>query len=142
MANKQALLDQYGYVIACGEYDTRQDGWVDLDAGAPLVIAGRYKVVDGHFVDTGKSLVPPFLGATWDPAVGDWVDARTAEEKWAAVRAERDKRIAASDWVVLRAADQGAPVPPEWLAYRQALRDVTAQPDPCSINWPEPPLSA
>lgn len=58
---------------------------------------------------------------------------------WANVRAERDARLSASDWVGLRAADLGEPVPPEWLGYRQALRDVTHQPDPLNIVWPVRP---
>ena len=58
---------------------------------------------------------------------------------WANVRAERDSRLAASDWVRLRAADLGEPVPPAWIEYRQALRDVTGQPDPLNISWPAPP---
>lgn len=58
---------------------------------------------------------------------------------WANVRAERDARLAASDWVRLRAADLGEPVPANWLEYRQALRDVTGQPNPFDIQWPQPP---
>ena len=49
--------------------------------------------------------------------------------------------IKTTDWAVLRAADQGEPVSPEWLAYRQALRDVTAQADPLNIAWPVAPAA-
>ena len=27
----------------------------------------------------------------------------------------------------------------QWQAYRQALRDITEQPDPFNIVWPETP---
>jgi len=65
-------------------------------------------------------------------------------EAWAALRAERDRRLAETDWVVARAYERGEPVPEAWAAYRQALRDL---PDQLTdeqvltgdIPWPEPP---
>lgn len=57
------------------------------------------------------------------------------------LRGQRNRLLAESDWVVLRAADTGQPVPPEWLAYRQALRDITEQPDPLNIEWPVAPAA-
>jgi len=55
----------------------------------------------------------------------------------ASIRAERNRRLSESDWTQL--AD--APVNREaWLAYRQALRDLTAQAGfPFEITWPELP---
>jgi len=58
---------------------------------------------------------------------------------WARVRVQRARLLAESDWVTARAMDQGTPVPPEWQAYRQALRDLTDQPDPRQLVWPELP---
>ncbi|WP_213757850.1 tail fiber assembly protein [Delftia sp. WY8] len=60
-------------------------------------------------------------------------------QAWAAVRAQRDTRLAACDWVTLRAQETGEPVPEAWRVYRQALRDITGQPDPLAITWPEAP---
>lgn len=82
---------------------------------------------------------PPAPGPfhRFDRASARWVP--DAEAAWGAVRRDRDGRLAATDWVVLRSADRGEPVPPEWLAYRQALRDITKQPDPMNIDWPTPP---
>ncbi len=60
---------------------------------------------------------------------------------WAQVRAQRNALLAASDWVRLRANDRGELMPTEWLTYRQALRDVTEQPDPFAIEWPTAPAS-
>jgi hypothetical protein len=79
----------------------------------------------------------PEFAATFDPATGLWVLDET--RAWQQVRDRRRQLLAASDWVTLRAQEQGTPVPAEWVAYRQALRDITEQPDPTQITWPEPP---
>jgi len=52
-------------------------------------------------------------------------------------RAERNARLSACDWT--QVAD--APVSkPDWAKYRQALRDITNQPDfPTTIVWPDKP---
>ena len=63
-------------------------------------------------------------------------DERRAQQS-ASIRAERNRKLSESDWTQL--AD--APVNREaWLAYRQALRDLTAQAGfPFEITWPELP---
>ncbi|BDG16937.1 phage tail assembly chaperone [Thermus brockianus] len=70
-------------------------------------------------------------------------------EAWAALRAERDRRLAESDWVVARAYERGEPVPEAWAGYRQALRDLPQSltdeevlawhEGRGSIAWPEVP---
>ena len=65
-------------------------------------------------------------------------------EAWAALRAERDRRLAETDWVVARAYERGEPVPEAWAAYRQALRDLPArltdeQVLAGNISWPKLP---
>jgi len=56
------------------------------------------------------------------------------------VRAKRTALLAETDWVVPYYLERGEPVPAEWQAYRQALRDVTAQEGfPYSVNWPTKP---
>jgi hypothetical protein len=53
------------------------------------------------------------------------------------VRADRTKRLADSDWTQIAdsTADKAA-----WAAYRQALRDITAQAGfPWTIDWPTQP---
>ena len=59
-------------------------------------------------------------------------DAKAAE-----VRSERNEKLKASDWT--QVAD--APVDKTaWAAYRQDLRDITAQEGfPWNINWPTQP---
>jgi len=50
------------------------------------------------------------------------------------IRAERNRLLVESDWTqVLDAPVNQA----EWATYRQALRDVTAQPGfPLNVEWP------
>lgn len=144
MTNEHYIeVDALGRIVAggCGV----------IPAGAPLSTGATKRVVleanapnpDTHYWSGSAVLAMPTRPSAYhdfDYASKTWV--MNNEKAWQSVRNLRDERLAATDWAALRAADQGAPVPPEWLAYRQALRDVTTQPDPCSINWPEPPLSA
>jgi hypothetical protein len=73
---------------------------------------------------------------------GGWADKATVEQKWAWVRHVRDALLAKTDWIALSATERGRPVDPDVRQYRQALRDVTLQPDPYSIQWPPIPASA
>lgn len=59
------------------------------------------------------------------------------EEQAKSVRAERNQKLAASDWtqVIDAPVDQAA-----WAAYRQALRDISAQAGfPQQVVWPQEP---
>ena len=67
--------------------------------------------------------------------IQQWVDDLAAS-----VRAERDRILAASDWRVIRAVETGTTLDPGWAAYRQALRDITAQAGfPEDVTWPTEP---
>lgn len=56
------------------------------------------------------------------------------------VRTERAQRLAETDWVVIFHTEKGTNIPLEWEAYRQALRDITAQDGfPHSVVWPTKP---
>jgi hypothetical protein len=62
------------------------------------------------------------------------VEDKTQEEiaaatasKAAQVRKQRDQLLAQSDWMVIRAAETGVAMSADWAAYRQALRDISAQ---------------
>lgn len=79
----------------------------------------------------------------WDHTA--WV-VRAANEaenqiQWAAVRVKRDSLLSTSDVYVVRAYEKGEPVPQETVDYRQALRDVTEQPNPFAIAWPTTPTN-
>ena len=55
-------------------------------------------------------------------------------------RGQRNMLLLACDIVVIRSYESGVPVPAEWVAYRQALRDIPAQPGfPENITWPTKP---
>lgn len=61
-------------------------------------------------------------------------------EMAAKVRAQRDAEIAKSDWRVIKALESNQPQDFQWASYRQALRDITAQPGfPWDVQWPDTP---
>jgi hypothetical protein len=83
----------------------------------------------------------------WQLADGTWKQAwrvrpaneKEIEQQARSVRADRNQRLAVCDWTQLPDApvDQAA-----WAAYRQALRDVTAQSGfPWSVVWPDAPAN-
>jgi hypothetical protein len=66
----------------------------------------------------------------------DEMQADTAAEA-TKVRAQRNQKLAESDWTQVLDApvDKAA-----WATYRQALRDITAQPGfPWTVTWPNEP---
>lgn len=74
----------------------------------------------------------------WDAEAWRWVSEPTAAALARDARAERARRLLACDWTQL--SDVPAGTSQAWGAYRQALRDITAQPGfPASITWPEEP---
>jgi len=72
---------------------------------------------------------------------GRWVIGYTIENKpqdqaETAVRNKRDRILAETDWMALSDVTMGA----ETTAYRQALRDITAQVGfPYTVEWPTKP---
>jgi hypothetical protein len=74
--------------------------------------------------------------AEWDETLQKWIMRPTVRGQWAIVRKERDRLMLLSDWAASKAFECKEDVPPCWLGYRQALRDVTKQPDPFCIEWP------
>ena len=68
---------------------------------------------------------------TTDPAkVQAQLDAQ-----WTSVRTQQRQKLYESDWTC-SVTDYEVPNKLEWVAYRQALRDLTAQSDPFAIVWP------
>ena len=90
---------------------------------------------DGNSHDPKQYVQSHFVGQD------DTKDARILAEKWANVRAERDRKIAATDWRVIVASesDEGSDLPTKWKTYRTNLRDITEQADPDNITWPTEP---
>jgi hypothetical protein len=56
--------------------------------------------------------------------------------EWENIRQERNRLLAESDWTQITdaTADKEA-----WATYRQALRDITLQPNPVEVQWPVEP---
>lgn len=79
-----------------------------------------------------------FLDESKKPA---WsaVEAGKNGEGWMVVNGERKGKLESCDWTVLPDVPMAAEKRTEWETYRQALRDITTQPDPFNITWPTPP---
>ena len=86
---------------------------------------GPALLVDGQWV---QNWVVTDLGA-------EAIDAMTAAQ-WESVRALRNTKLENCDWTQLPDAPVDAAA---WAAYRQELRDITNQPDPFNITWPQEP---
>lgn len=119
-----------------------------------VVVPGEFSTATHYFKDgavreyteaqrAAKASLPDDA-SYWDNTTMVWVSTvdpaiRTAE-KWVEVRQIRDAKLVASDWSVLPDVPMDTAKRGEWAAYRQALRDITAQPDPFNIVWPTPPV--
>lgn len=64
----------------------------------------------------------------------------SAEELGTEARTQRDRLLTQCDWTQLPDAALSDEEKAAWTAYRQALRDITAQPlFPTTIDWPLAP---
>lgn len=125
-----------GKVLSSGTtYD-----WAPLVKPGVLVLVGE-EFVGGWIADDQHYPMPakpnPYNVFNW--TTKQWEDPRTIESEWGVVRTRRSVLLTASDWVVVKATETAEPVPQAWQDYRQALRDVTLQPDPFNISWPTQP---
>jgi hypothetical protein len=77
----------------------------------------------------------------WDVTAKTKVEAQHYRDRTAAEqRAARDAALSACDWVIVKHLEAGSPVPDAWVEYRQALRDLPAQPGfPFTLTWPVEP---
>lgn len=134
-----------------GEIIGGPDYWVEsqIPAGFGAVdgawdyLSHRVDLTTGQVVDYQPPQPPDDQWQTWawDADSRRWVATPTTAAYWQGVRNERNRRLTDSDWIVSRSTESGVPVPAEWVAYRQALRDITDQPDPLNITWPAPPAA-
>lgn len=122
---------------------------LDCDNIEQQLAAGE-SYLDGWFSDTeyyvaqGQAVqMPPKPSeyCVFDYTTKQWVDPRTPETQWRVVRTERNKKLQATDWTDTASAPArlGQELYDQWQTYRQALRNVTSQPDPFNIVWPTPP---
>ena len=123
----QARLNQLG--------DYQAEGVYNIKYYASKRDAEEIKDIDGNSQDPKVYVQSHFVGQD------NTKDARILADKWARVRAERDRKIAATDWRVIVASesDEGSDLPTKWKTYRTALRDITDQSDPDNITWPSAP---
>lgn len=127
--------DEVSGMIECGDNER-------VEFNVPLMSSSeRHLFVNGELVNTGQPKRPPAPWMVWDTQARLWVDGRTEAQKtaeaWAGIRARRNELLAACDWTQL--PDVSSANRAAWAEYRQALRDVTAQPDPENVVWPVPP---
>lgn len=78
-------------------------------------------------------------GEVFDIDTCSWVMSEDAQ--WVLIREKRDALLSDTDWMIARWQEKGQALPSEWAAYRQALRDITLQPDPFAIDWPAAPAN-
>jgi hypothetical protein len=73
---------------------------------------------------------------------GTWSTSPVLEsEAWSVIRTERTQRLYACDWTQLPDAPLTTQQKADWATYRQALRDITNQPDPFNLTWPTEPVT-
>jgi len=77
---------------------------------------------------------------TWvvEPMNEEEIEARTKQE-WNGVRGQRNFKLASTDWTQIDDTPLTNTDKQLWASYRQALRDITTQADPFSIEWPVAP---
>lgn len=61
----------------------------------------------------------------------------SADVKWQAIRQIRNEKIAETDWTQMQDVHLTYDELEKYRVYRQALRDITKQPHPDEIIWPE-----
>jgi hypothetical protein len=114
--------------------DARTLSWIlgKIPPAAGYNISGD-QVDESNYAEA-VTYTDPSLKPTW-AQVQDGV----IPEQWIVVRGQRARKLRASDWRALPDVPMTAEKRAEWETYRQALRDVTTQPDPFNITWPTPP---
>jgi hypothetical protein len=116
------------------------DGDIDAQAhsGEAVLEAVASTVTDR--VENGAVVAlpaQPSMHHQFDYAQKQWVDVRTVQDHIDAARALRSVLLAACDWTQLPDVPEATKT--AWQPYRQALRDITTQPDQRAIVWPIAP---
>ena len=137
---KWCTYDENGMILQTGEgHGLTLNNFRHLPT--PVILNLPDEVTDStHYIDNGKPV--PFPTKPGDYYIFDcikkeWaVDIATAET---AVRTQRDLLLTKTDWTDTLSAKTrlGESVYCQWQEYRQALRDITAQPGfPLEVVWP------
>ena len=94
-----------------------------------------FRVVDGNLQIASDR---PSYKHRWSWETLSWDLPYVLEEKWQEIRSQRDFLLLQCDWTQL--PDVPLATKEVWVGYRQALRDITLQPDPFNIVWPAMPV--
>lgn len=105
-----------------------------IGPGERLVRYDPPKVDEDMAAATPVLPVPP-----GQAAVEFTVTNKPDELAWMAVRRKRTKLLAESDWTQIADSPVDNSKRQQWATYRQALRDITKQPDPHNLTWPPIP---
>jgi len=135
-----------------GEYPNELPNRIRLSDGRTVTDKATFtaaEILDAGYVPVSD---PPTLNAyeelSWSGT--DWMvtgltDQQKLDKTWASIRELRDGTIANVEWRISRYFSQvrlGIPPQDDIVkldTYVQALRDITKQPDPHNILWPEVP---
>lgn len=119
-----------GWVVSQGFGSMMPEGAIELDEPLPSL---------HHAQDANGALraAPQPSRLHRRAPGGRWIF--DVEEAWSEVRSERNRRLSESDWVTLPDVPLSTEEREAWTKYRQALRDITKQPNPIAIAWPVPP---
>lgn len=137
------VVDGAGFVVSVLQL-ADGEAPVGLPAGCTAVVAPADVRTDLCMWWDGVRvhyLPPQPPGTQFCPSSKTWVSTESEADAWVTVRMQRDALLQATEWRRWRALDQGVPVDPAWLDYWQALRDITQQPDPHNIIWPQTPAA-
>ena len=127
--------------------------YIDKNTGIVCVIDSKVEFTDGTvFLHTDESVDPNSIYVEGGeikfipkaPENGKYVFnlgtklwEKDMDAQWRVIRSERAHLLSRTDWTQLPDVPLATKV--VWATYRQALRDITTQPDPFSIVWPTPP---
>jgi hypothetical protein len=135
------LLEQYGAdpVFEGPQATTTTPYQISQYAGVEQIDGKWFTkyVVGPIFTDRPATETEPAMTAAEQEAA---YKAQKDAEQAKNVRQQRNDKLKDCDWVVIKALEAGGPQDFAWAAYRQALRDITAQPGfPWTIDWPVAP---
>ena len=132
--NYYFTTDEHELLTQQGTFNSEQE-WEFLAGMFPRIHEGLPEGLSGF-------AAPPSPNMRWHVPSARWIEIpRNVDELWGIVRYERDKLIAATDWRATRSVVEKRRLHPAWLEYRNALRDITVQPDPANIQWPAVPTA-
>lgn len=113
-----------------------ESGWYPVEPVRPDTMDHSLEVWESETYDILEDRV------VWTLSKRNKTQEELDKEKadwWKGHRIERNFKLAETDWVIIKSLELGTPVPAEWITYRQALRDITTNPDFNGSNYPVKP---